>query len=77
MSKNKNIQLLIELEELLKSHDWTYHMSDDHRYYSSGRAKDMKIRAKMEQCINANLSTVAQSMYNSHNPFHSETKEQD
>lgn len=76
MAKNQNIKLLIELEDLLKSHDWSYQYSDDHMYFKRGRASEEKIRAKMEECINANLSTVAHSMYNSHNPYHSETKEQ-
>ena len=69
MTKNKNIQLLVELEDLLKSHDWYYQYSDDHRVWSSGNALDTRIRKKLEECINADLGTVANALYDNHCPW--------
>lgn len=34
-----------EYEECLKKHDWFYHYSDDHRYWSSGQASHEKINS--------------------------------
>ncbi len=47
--KNKYIKMLLELEELLKHHDWYYAMSDDHRYYTAGRKSFEKIWKLMDE----------------------------
>lgn len=70
--RNKNIILLNELENLLKNHDWYYAYSDDNYYYKLGREEAQQIRAKMEECINADLSTMANDIYNQYNPNYSE-----
>ena len=36
---------LSEFYDMLEKHDWFYHMSDDHRYYSAGVVVADKIRA--------------------------------
>mgnify|MGYP006274017189 CR=1 FL=1 len=38
-----NNDLLFQLEQRLKSHDWTYMYSDDHRWWASGQANLDKI----------------------------------
>jgi len=62
--QNKNIKLLVQLEELLKQHDWYYAMSDDHRYYTAGREQSEKIQQTMEKLNNNNCSVMAQELYN-------------
>lgn len=61
--KNKNIKLLVQLEELLKQHDWYYNMSDDHRYYTSGREQSKVIQQTMEKLNNNNCSVLSKELY--------------
>ena len=61
--KNENIKLLVQLEELLKNHDWYYNMSDDHRYYTSGREESQKIQQTMEKLNNNNCSVLSKELY--------------
>ncbi len=62
--KNENIKLLVQLEELLKNHDWYYAMSDDNRYYTSGREESKVIQQTIEKLNNNNCSVMAQELYN-------------
>lgn len=39
----------LTLEEMFKSHDWTYMYSDDNRYYMSGRRQKELIDNKIEK----------------------------
>ena len=32
------MDILVKLEEKMKRHNWYYHYSDDHRYWSAGQA---------------------------------------
>ncbi len=66
--KNQNILLLEKLETLLKSHDWHYNMSDDHRYYTRGREEYDRIREVMEECNNNDLGTMAKDLFHQYNP---------
>jgi len=66
--KNHNILLLEKLETLLKSHDWYYNMSDDHRYYTRGREEYDRIREVMEECNNNDLGTMAKDLFHQYNP---------
>ena len=66
--KNHNILLLEKLETLLKSHDWHYNMSDDHRYYTRGREEYDRIREVMEECNNNDLGTMAKDLFHQYNP---------
>ena len=61
--KNENIKLLVQLEELLKNHDWYYNMSDDHRYYPSGREQSKVIQQTMEKLNNNNCSVLSKELY--------------
>ncbi len=61
--KNENIKLLVQLEELLKNHDWYYNMSDDHRYYTAGRRESEEIQQTMEKLINNNCGVVTKELY--------------
>ena len=61
--QNENIKLLVQLEELLKNHDWYYAMSDDHYYYTKGRKQSDKIQQAMEKLNNNNCSVMARELY--------------
>ncbi len=61
--KNENIKLLVQLEELLKNHDWYYNMSDDYRYYTRGRQESEKIQQTMEKLNNNNCGVVTKELY--------------
>ena len=61
--KNENIKLLVQLEELLKNHDWYYNMSDDHRYYRRGREESKVIQQTMEKLNNNNCSVLSKELY--------------
>jgi len=63
MKQNENITLLVQLEELLKNHDWYYSMSDDHRYYEKGRKESEVIREKIEKLNNNNCSVFTKELY--------------
>ncbi len=65
--KNKYVKMIIELEELLKHHDWYYAMSDDHRYYSSGRKSFEKIWKLMDELKNNGYFTEAENLYDKYN----------
>ena len=64
--------LLQKLELLLKSHDWHYMRSDDHRYYMRGRAEYDRIRETMEECNNNELGTMATELFRQYNPSYNE-----
>lgn len=61
--KNENIKLLVQLEELLKNHDWYYNMSDDNRYYTRGRQESEEIQQTMEKLNNNNCGVVTKELY--------------
>ena len=61
--KNENIKLLVQLEELLKQHDWYYGMSDDNYYYTKGREQSEKIQQTIEKLNNKNCSVMARELY--------------
>ena len=72
MKKNKisTIKLLETLESQLKSHDWFYEYSDDHRYYNSGLREFQQIWQTIEklQAISENAIDQAIAMYKEHKP---------
>ena len=61
--KNKYIKKLIELEELLQTHDWYYAMSDDNYYYKQGRKQFEEIWKLMDELNKNNYSTMADNLY--------------
>ena len=72
MKKNKTstTKLLETLESQLKSHDWFYEYSDDHRYYNSGLREFTQIWQTIEQlqAISENAFDQAIAMYKKHKP---------
>ena len=40
---------LTKLDQMLKTHDWYYHMSDDHRAYKKGMDSMIAIQQEMIQ----------------------------
>ena len=56
------------LEKLLKTHDWTYQYSDDHRVWSKGNEQSKEIHRQMNICCGLGLDTVANELYNKHKP---------
>ena len=47
--KSHRFKLLEALESQLKSHDWFYEYSDDHRYYNSGLKERDEIWRTIEE----------------------------
>ena len=69
--KQTNTTKLFEiLESQLKSHDWFYEYSDDHRYYNSGLREFTQIWQTIEklQEIGENEFDRAIAMYKEHKP---------
>lgn len=62
-------QLEMDLFELmLQKHDWTYHYSDDHRYYVKGRDEAQKIRVMMERLEAAGQGDQAKELFEKYRP---------
>ena len=55
-------------EQMLQNHDWTYHYSDDHRYYTKGRDEAHKIRIMMERLEAAGQGDQAKELYKKYRP---------
>ncbi len=50
------------LERLLKSHDWYYEYSDDHKVWQRGRDQRDEIRRQQDICCGLGLGEIAQQM---------------
>lgn len=62
-------QLEMDLfEVMLQKHDWTYHYSDDHRYYIKGRDESHKIRTMMDRFEESGQGDQAKELYNKYRP---------
>lgn len=62
-------QVEMELfERMLQTHDWTYHYSDDHRYYVKGRDEAQKIRVMMERLEAAGQGDQAKELFEKYRP---------
>ena len=72
MKKNKTntTKLLETLESQLKSHDWFYEYSDDHRYYNSGLREFTQIWQTIEQLqdVSENAFDQAIALYKQYKP---------
>ena len=55
-------------EVMLQKHDWTYHYSDDHRYYTKGRDEAHKILIMMERLEEAGQGDQAKELYEKYRP---------
>lgn len=56
-------QMLVELEDLLKSHDWYYMYSDDHRIWTKYKGISEAISIQMRACEANGLKEQAQELY--------------
>lgn len=62
-------QVEMELfEQMLQNHDWTYHYSDDHRYYTKGRDEAHKIRVMMERLEASGQGDQAKELFEKYRP---------
>jgi len=59
---------LTTLESLLKTHDWFYQYSDDHRVWKKGRDQEDEIRRQKDICCGLGLDSVANELYNKYRP---------
>jgi hypothetical protein len=57
-------ELLIELEGLLRTHDWTYQHSDDYRAWTKGSRESQAIRCLRQKCEDAGLKAEATDLVN-------------
>jgi hypothetical protein len=60
---NLNDDLKVKLADMLKHHDWWYQMSDDSRWYDSGKASEKAIIDLIKQIGNEGVD-----MYNAAKP---------
>ena len=65
---------LEKYEQLLKAHDWFYHMSDDHRYYDRGRKQSVELRLALTELENQGLYEEAKELFNEISPTGFEIK---
>ena len=55
--------LFNKLESILKTHDWTYFMSDDHRAYKNGEYFHNEIISLMKQLKDFGYGEKAEELY--------------
>jgi len=60
-------ELFNKLESLLKTHDWTYFMSDDHRAFNRGEYQHEEIKDLMNQLKNLGYEEKAKELYSMYN----------
>ena len=56
------------LETELKEHDWTYEMSDDHSYWTSGTAHRKQIKEQVETLYKMGLGKKVEVLFYKHYP---------
>jgi len=54
---------LNQLEQMLRTHDWYYMMSEDPRYYRRGSEQRTAINQKMEELTKSGLEDEANQLY--------------
>ena len=57
------------LEKSLKSHDWYYEYSDDHRVWRHGKEQREEIRRQMDICCGLGFNEIAKKLYDKYCPF--------
>lgn len=62
-------ELLVELTEMCKYHDWYYEYSDDHSVWCRGRDQSGAIYLKRKACEEAGLGEEATKIYNEYCPY--------
>ena len=63
----QDVQLEL-LVQMLQSHGWFYHCSDDHRYYVKGRDEAQRIRVTIERLAELGLETEAKELFETYRP---------
>ena len=56
------------LETELKEHDWTYEMSDDHSYWTSGTSHRKEIKVQVEKLYDMGLGKKVEVLFYKHYP---------
>jgi len=59
---------LSTLEKGLKEHDWTYEMSDDHGYWTSGTNQRSLIKAQVKKLYEMGLGKKTEVLFYKHYP---------
>ena len=54
---------LQQLEQMLRTHDWYYMMSEDSRYYRRGADESQAINAQMKVCVENGNKEEAEQLY--------------
>ena len=54
------------LETELREHDWTYEMSDDHSYWTSGTNQRSMIKAQVEKLYDMGLGKKVEVLFYKH-----------
>ena len=57
-----------EFETMLRGHDWFYHYSDDHRYYTRGRDQRDAIDRAIVELTEQGLREEARQLFNDLSP---------
>ena len=60
--------VLLDLKEMLESHDWYYTYSDDQRYYKRGMVERERIEAEIERLTAEGFRAEACALYNELKP---------
>ena len=61
--------LMDDLEQRLKTHDWFYMMSDDNRKYNNGSAQQSEIRKLVKGLEAIGYGEDAKKLYNTYAPY--------
>jgi len=61
--------LMDDLEQRLKTHDWFYMMSDDNRKYTNGSAQQSEIRKLVKGLEAMGYGEDAKTLYNQYAPY--------
>jgi len=54
---------LQQLEQMLRTHDWYYMMSEDSRYYRRGADQAKAINEQMKLCVDNGMEAEAEQLY--------------
>ena len=60
--------MLEDLKEMLATHDWYFHHTDDHRYFTKGRVERERIEAEIERLTAEGFRAEACALYNEMKP---------
>lgn len=61
--------LMNDLEQRLKTHDWFYMMSDDNRAYNNGSVQQSEIRKIVKDLESMGYGEDAKTLYNQYAPY--------